>query len=68
MAAQQCMTGKVVHTFETATLASKRARRNKDKALAPYRCPYCGHYHVGTQNKPKRPLKTIDNNHSWRLA
>ena len=58
-----CPSGKVVHTLQTAKAASKRARRRTDKPLVPYRCDFCGMWHVGQSNGLKQPVKTIRNNH-----
>jgi hypothetical protein len=62
-----CPSGKVVHTLQTATEASKRARRRTEKTLAPYRCEICGQWHVGQGSGMKKPVKTIRKNHQLRF-
>lgn len=63
-----CPSGKVVHTLKTAKAASKRAWRRTDKPLAPYRCDFCGMWHVGLSSGLKRPVKTIYDNHQMRFT
>lgn len=63
-----CPTGKVIHTLQTATAASKRARRRTETPLKPYRCTVCGQWHVGQSNGLKRPVKTIYDNHQMRMT
>lgn len=64
----ECPTGKVVHTHQTARDASKRARRRTDAPLSPYRCTVCGAWHVGQNNGLKKLAKTIYDNHQLRLT
>ena len=63
-----CPSGKVVHTLKTAKAASKRARRRTDKPLVPYRCDFCGMWHVGQSNGMKRRIKTVYDNHQLRFS
>ena len=63
-----CPSGKVVHTLKTAKSASKRARRRTEKPLVPYRCDFCGMWHVGQNTGLKKPVKTIRNNHELRMT
>ena len=64
----ECPTEKILHALKTAKAASKRTRRRTDKALVPYRCDHCGHWHVGQSNGMKRRVKTIYDNHQLRFT
>lgn len=43
-------TGKRQMTYEVATVAAKRQRRNRDQRVSAYRCK-CGWWHVGSQTQ-----------------
>ena len=62
----ECITGKVVHTLQTATASAKRARRRTETPLKPYRCTVCWQWHVGQASGMKQPLKVIYSNHELR--
>lgn len=56
-----CPTGKVTFTSHAlASAASKRSARRTEEPMNAYHCPQCGHFHVGTRNQAKRPLRTIE--------
>jgi hypothetical protein len=42
-------------TFKEAKGAAQRSTRQYETRLAPYKCHYCGRYHVGKPLEKKRP-------------
>lgn len=50
--------------YETPALAHavarRRNRRSRDTRVNPYRCQYCGHYHMGTGRRRRNPPSKKD--------
>lgn len=64
----QCPTGKsVIPSYEVAEKARKRSTNKHSQPMSTYRCAICGALHLGKPNRPKKPVKTIRNNHQLRF-
>jgi hypothetical protein len=55
-----CKGKRVYASFEEASGQAEHARRRTSAALAPYRCPHCQGWHVGTPKpKPRRAKENV---------
>ena len=63
----QCPTAKATYGYVQARFRAVLASRKHDKPMQHYRCALCGGWHVGSLVPTPKPLRTIRNNHNWRL-
>lgn len=63
----QCATAKATYGYVQARCHAVIASRKYDQPMQHYRCALCSGWHVGSFVPMPKPLRTIRNNHNWRL-
>lgn len=63
----QCPTGKSAYSYVQARYRASVSSRRHDQPMQHYRCATCGCWHVGSFVPAPKPLRTIRNNHDFRL-